>query len=90
MGNEQGLLRVHAVLGLIENRALRAVDHAGRDFLAAMRGEAVHEDRVRRRVRQQFFGDALTESAKIATASLLALASTQAMQPQQRRRYRKS
>ena len=39
---------------------------------------------------QQFFGDALTESAKIATASLLALASTQAMQPQQRRRYRKS
>lgn len=38
---------------------------------------------------QQFFGAALTESAKIGTASLLAMASMQAMQPQPRRSYRR-
>jgi hypothetical protein len=39
---------------------------------------------------QQFFGAALSESGKIATAYLLALTSVQAMQPQPRRNYRRS
>ena len=46
---QQRLLRMQAVLGLIEHDRRRAVHDARADFLAAMRGEAVHEDRVRAR-----------------------------------------
>ena len=43
---QQRLLRVQAVLGLVPHYALRAVDHLGGDFLAAVRRQAVHEERV--------------------------------------------
>src|SRR5690242_20428359 len=43
---EDALLRVEAVLRLIPDHRLRSVDHAGADLLAALRREAVHEDRV--------------------------------------------
>jgi hypothetical protein len=42
----QRLLRVHAVFGLVPDHALRAVDDRRRDFLAAMRRQAVHEQRL--------------------------------------------
>src|SRR3954468_15411912 len=35
---EQGLLRMQAVLRLVPDHALRAVDHLGGDFLTAVRG----------------------------------------------------
>ena len=44
--DEQGLLRVQAVLGLIEDHRDRRLDHFVADLLAAMRGEAVHEERA--------------------------------------------
>ncbi len=45
---QQGLLRMQAVFGLIEDDGLRAVEHCVGDFGIAARGQAVHEDRVRR------------------------------------------
>src|SRR5262249_21733434 len=42
---EQRFLGVKAVLGLFPDHALRAVDHLGGDLLAAMRRQAVHEER---------------------------------------------
>ena len=44
--HHQRLLHVQAVLRLVEDHGLRAVDHVGRDLLAAVRGQAVHEHRV--------------------------------------------
>src|SRR3954468_22032733 len=46
---EQRLLGVEAILGFIPHHALRAVDHLGGHFLAAVRGQAVHEERLLRR-----------------------------------------
>src|SRR5712691_11165598 len=46
---EQRLLRMQAVLGFIPHHALRTVDHLGGDFLAAVRRQAVHEERFLRR-----------------------------------------
>ena len=43
---EQRFLGVEAVLGLLPDHALRAVDHLGGDFLAAVRRQAVHEERI--------------------------------------------
>src|SRR5687767_13948456 len=43
---EQRLLRMQAVLRLVPDGALRPVDDLGGDFLAAMRRQAVHEERV--------------------------------------------
>ena len=43
---EDALLRVQAVLGLVEHHRLRAVDHLVGHLLAAVGGQAVHEDRV--------------------------------------------
>ena len=43
---QYALLRVQAVFGLVEHHRLRAVDHLVGDLLAAMRGQAVHEDRI--------------------------------------------
>ena len=43
---EQRLLRVQPVLGLLPHHALRAVDHLRGDLLAAVRRQAVHEQRV--------------------------------------------
>ena len=40
---DDGFLSVHAVLGLVEDNGLRAVEDGVRDFSAAVRGEAVHE-----------------------------------------------
>ncbi len=37
---------MQAVLGLVEDHRLRSVDHLGGHLLAAMRRQAVHEDRV--------------------------------------------
>ena len=47
------------ILGLIENRALRALDHARRHLFAAMRGQAVKEHRVLRGRRHQRRIDAI-------------------------------
>ena len=44
---------MQAILGLIPHAALRAVDDIGRHFLAAMRGQAVEEDRFRVGLRYQ-------------------------------------
>src|SRR5205809_838652 len=41
------LLHVEAILGLVEDHRLRAVEHGVRDLLAAMGGEAVHDERAR-------------------------------------------
>src|SRR4051812_25623237 len=43
---EKRLLRVQPVLGLLPHYALRAIDHLGRDLLAAVRRQAVHEERI--------------------------------------------
>ena len=39
---------MQAVLGLVEHHRLRPVDDLGRHLFPAMRGQAVHEDRLRR------------------------------------------
>src|SRR5580700_11749378 len=39
---QQGFLGVHAIAGLLEGDALRAVEHGVGDLLAAVGGEAVH------------------------------------------------
>src|SRR5213592_2573664 len=41
------LLHVEAILGLVEDHRLRAVEHGVRDLLAAVGGEAVHDERTR-------------------------------------------
>ena len=46
-------LHVHAIFGLIENHGLRAIENFRSDFIAAMRGKAVHEDSVRRGERHE-------------------------------------
>src|SRR6266700_810483 len=43
---QNALLRVQTVFGLVEHHRLRTVDHLVGDFLAAMRGQAMHEQRV--------------------------------------------
>ena len=43
---QNALLRVQAVFGLVEHDRLRAIDHLVGDLLAAMGGQAVHEQRV--------------------------------------------
>jgi hypothetical protein len=40
------LLRMQAVFGLVEDHRMRAVHHLGGDLLAAMGGQAMHEQRV--------------------------------------------
>src|SRR3712207_7461103 len=47
------LFRSQAVLGLVEDDALRAVQHLVGDLLATMGGQAVHDDGVRRGMLQQ-------------------------------------
>src|SRR5688572_27077467 len=42
---DHGLLRVQPVLGLVEHDGARAVQHRVGDLLAAVRGQAVHDDR---------------------------------------------
>src|ERR1700733_11798743 len=54
---EDGLLGVHAVFGLVEDDGLRAVEDRVGDFGVAMRGEAVHEDGVRLGVGHEGFVD---------------------------------
>ena len=54
---EDGLLGVHAVFGLVEDDGLRAVEDRVGDFGVAVRGQAVHEDGVRLRVGHQRFVD---------------------------------
>ena len=44
--NQNALLHVHPVGGLRDDHALRAVDHFVGDFFAAMRRQAVQEERV--------------------------------------------
>ena len=44
----QGLLHVQAVFGFVPDDRLRAVEHLRGHFFAAVRRQAVHEDRVRR------------------------------------------
>ena len=46
--HHHGLLRVEAILGLVEHDRLRPIDDLVGDFLAAMRGQAVHHERVAR------------------------------------------
>ena len=43
---QDALLRVQPVLGLVEDHGLRSVHDLVRDLLAAMGGQAMHEDRV--------------------------------------------
>ena len=54
---QEGLLGVHAVFGLVEDDGLRAVEDGVGDFGVAVRGEAVHEDGVGLRVGHQRFVD---------------------------------
>src|SRR5882672_5167238 len=42
----QRFLRMQPVLGLVPDRTLRSVDDFRRDLLAAVRGQAVHEERI--------------------------------------------
>src|SRR4249920_3867256 len=44
---EQRLLGVHAVLGLVPHRRRRAVDHVVGDLISPVRGEAVQDDHGR-------------------------------------------
>src|SRR3954453_21528953 len=44
--SEQRLLRVEAVLRLVPDGRLSAVEHAGRDLLAGVRRQAVEDDHV--------------------------------------------
>src|SRR5215510_6138172 len=44
---QDALLGMQPVLRLVEYHRLRAIDHVVRDLLAAVGGQAVHEDRVR-------------------------------------------
>ena len=46
--SKQRLLAVQPVFGLIEDHRRRRLEHVGRDFLVAMRGQAVHERRADR------------------------------------------
>jgi hypothetical protein len=46
--SQHALLRVQPVLRLIEHHRLGPIDHLRRHFLPAMRGQAVHEDGIRR------------------------------------------
>src|ERR1700730_15986408 len=50
---QNALLRVQAIFGLVEHHRLRAVDHLVGDFVAAMGGKAMHEQRVGLRQRHQ-------------------------------------
>ncbi len=50
---ENRLLRVQPVLGLVEHDGPRAVEDTGGDFLAAVRRQAMHEERVRLGARHQ-------------------------------------
>ncbi len=50
---QNAFLRVQAIFGLVEHHRLRAVDHLVGDFVAAMRGQAMHEQRVGFRQRHQ-------------------------------------
>ena len=52
---QQCLLRVEAVFGLIEGDGLRAIEHCVGHFSVTSRGQAVHEDRVRRGFGHQRF-----------------------------------
>src|SRR5258705_1781531 len=45
-GQDDGLLRVQAILGLVEDQAARPVEHRVGDLLASVRGQAVHHDRL--------------------------------------------
>ena len=54
---EQSLLGVHAVFGLIEDDGLRAVEDGVGDLGVAVGGEAVHEDGVGLRVGHESFVD---------------------------------
>src|SRR5882724_13144098 len=56
---EDALLRVQAVLGLVPDRRLRAVDDAGRHLLTAVDRQAVHEDGIGLRHRHHAFVDAV-------------------------------
>jgi len=50
---QDGFLHVHAVLGLIEDDRLPAVEDFRRDFQAAVRRKTVHKHSVRRGERHQ-------------------------------------
>src|ERR1700751_516829 len=47
---EQRLLCMQSILCLVPDDALRTVDYFRGDFLAAMRGQAMHEERIRLRL----------------------------------------
>src|SRR5437867_1365862 len=73
---QKSLLRVQAVLRLIEHRALRTVDHLVGDLLAAMRRKVVQDDRVRFRPREKRRVE--LEPLERATATLVLLFLTHA------------
>ena len=52
---QQRLLRMQAVFGLIEDDRGFRFEYLGRNFLAAVRRKTVHEERARTRERHQFF-----------------------------------
>src|SRR5260221_7985207 len=54
---EDGFLDVHAVFGLVEDDARLRIDNSIRHFLAAVRGQTVHEERVRRGFCHECFVD---------------------------------
>ena len=68
------LLGVAAVLGLVPDHALRAVEHVGVDLLAAVGRQAVHDDRVGRGERHQLGGDRVVAERRQPGGGLLLLA----------------
>ena len=54
---EQRLLRVQAILGLVEHDRRVGIDHLVGHFVAAVRRQAMHEQGVLSRVRHQFSVD---------------------------------
>jgi len=57
---QHAILRVHAVLGLLEDHALLALHHGIRGFHAALGWQAVQEQRLRARRRHELLVDLLS------------------------------
>ena len=68
---EDAFLRVQPVLGLVEHDRLRTVDHLVGDLLAAMGGQAMHEDRVLGGVAHQLGVDLIGREQVVAAAGVL-------------------
>src|SRR5258706_15172244 len=72
-GQDDGLLRVQAILRLVEDQATRPVEHRVGDLLASVRGQEVHHDRLTTGAVEQPGGDLIAlegRQAPLAAALL--------------------